>query len=58
MIHHWQCARETEANRASVRVRFGAEFNRRSAEHLGARLELDVDFEADGGDVAGCHVRN
>ena len=52
MIHHRQCTRQTEANRASMRIWLSSKFNRRSAKHLGARLELNVNLETNGGDVA------
>ncbi len=54
VIHHRQGAGQPEANRTSVRVRFGAKFNRTRAKHFRARLELNVDFKADGGDVLHC----
>ena len=57
MIHHRQCARKTEAHRASVRVRFRSELNRRSAEHFGPRLQLDVHFQTDGSDVIHAYVQ-
>src|SRR5437762_3501650 len=57
MIHHRQSARQTEANRTSVRIWFGSKFNRTSAKHFGARLELDVHFKTYGGDVVHCRFQ-
>jgi hypothetical protein len=54
VIHHGQGARQPEANRTSIRVRFCAKFNRTRAKHLRARLELNVDFKANGGEVLHC----
>jgi hypothetical protein len=54
MIHHWQCTRQTEANWASMRIWFSPKFDRRSAKHLGARLELNVNLETNGSDVVHC----
>ncbi len=51
MIHHRQGAGQTEAHRASVRIRFRSELNRRSAEHFRGCLQLDVHFQTDRGDV-------
>ena len=53
LIHHRQRAGEAEADRAGVRVRLRAILDGAAAEHLAAGLELDVDFEADGGNVRG-----
>src|ERR1700741_4737478 len=57
MIHHWQCARQTEASRTSVRIRLRSELNGRVAKHLGMRLELDVHFQTDGDDVWNCRFQ-
>ena len=53
LVHHRQGAGHSEADRTDIGVRLGAVFNRAGAEHFAAGLELDMDFEADGGDVFG-----
>ena len=55
VVHHGERAGEAEADGADVGVRLAAVFDRAGAEHLSAGLELDVNFEADGGDVTGIH---
>src|SRR6266404_7478185 len=57
MIHHWQCARQTEADRTSVCIRFGSKLHWRSAKHLGTRLKLNMHFQADGRDVVHCRFQ-
>src|SRR5438067_4239177 len=51
MIHHRQCARKSQTNRTSVRIRFGSNFNRTRAKHLRVGLELHVHFKPNAGDV-------
>jgi hypothetical protein len=51
MIHHWQCARQTETNRTRVRIWFRSKPDWTSAKHFGARLELNVHFKPDAGHV-------
>jgi hypothetical protein len=48
-VRHGEGAREAEADRAGLGVLGRAEPGRAAAEHLRARLELDVDLEADDG---------
>src|SRR6266700_896662 len=51
MIHDWQCARQNEADRTSVRVWLASKLHWRSAKHLGTRLKLNMHFQADGREV-------
>ena len=53
LVHHGQCAGHSEADGADIGIRLGAVFDRAGAEHFAAGLELDMHFEADGGDVFG-----
>jgi hypothetical protein len=57
IVHDGEGAGEAEADGADIRIRLGAVLDRAGAEHLGAGLELDVNLEADGGDVVG-HGKN
>src|ERR1700730_2277131 len=57
MVHHWQRARETEADRTSVCIWFRSKLHRRSAKHLGTRLKLNMHFQADGSEVVHSMLR-
>ena len=50
-IHDRQGARHPKTHRAYVGVGLRAVFDRARAEHLTAGLELNVNLEADGGDI-------
>ncbi len=56
-VHDGERTGEAEADGADVRIGLGAVLDRAGAEHLGAGLELNVNLEADGGDVVG-HGKN
>ena len=51
VIHHWQSARQTEANWTSVRIWLRPKLNWTGAKHFGARLEVDVHFKTNGGEI-------
>ena len=51
MIHDRQRAGQTETYRTGMCVWLGTKFNRRRAKHFRARLELNVHFQSDRGDV-------
>ena len=51
MVHYRQCARQTEADRTRVRIWLRSKLDWTGAKHLRARLELNVHFEPDRGDV-------
>ena len=53
-VHDRQGTGHAEADRADIGIRLGAVFDRAGAKHLAAGFELNVNFEADGGDVI-CH---
>ena len=53
LVQHRQRPGQSEASRAGVRVWLRPIFHRAGAEHLAARRELRVNFEADGDDVFG-----
>src|SRR4029077_7373527 len=57
MIHHWQCARQTDADRTSVCIWFGAKLHSRSAKHLGTRLKLNMHFKPDSSEVVHSTLR-
>src|SRR6266404_5542758 len=57
MVHNWQRARQTEANRTRVRVWLASKLYWRSAKHLGTRLKLNMNFQADGRDVVHCRFQ-
>ena len=44
LVHHWEGSGVTETHRTRVGVGFRAIFHGAAAEHLAARLELDVNF--------------
>lgn len=51
MVHNWQRARQTEANRTRVRVWLASKLHWRSAKHLGTRLKLNMHFKPDSSEV-------
>ena len=50
-IEHGQSAGQTEAGGADVDIGFIAKGGGAGAEHLGLRVDLAVDFEADGDEI-------
>ena len=57
MIHHRQRTGQARGKSDKCAIRRRAKFHRASAKHLRARLELDVNFEADGGEIIHSNCR-
>src|SRR6267143_5894222 len=57
MVHNWQRARQTEADRTRVRVWLASKLHWRSAKHLGTRLKLNMHFKPNSSEIVHSTLR-